>query len=92
VHQHALLAVGGARLGEAVDDALLVVDVDLAEQAADRLRDLGALGFVDVEDRDLDAGGGQRLADGLAQAGRAAGDDCADAGIEFHGKVSCGVR
>jgi hypothetical protein len=70
VDQHPLLPVGGARLGEAGDDRLLVHDVDLAEQAADRLGDLLALLLVEVENGDLDPGGGQRLGAGAAQARR----------------------
>ena len=45
----------GARLGEAGVDLLIAGDVDLAEHAAQLLRHRLALGFVDVEDRDLDA-------------------------------------
>ncbi len=45
----------GARLGEAGVDLLVAGDVDLAEHAAEFLRQRLAGGFVEVEQRDLDA-------------------------------------
>ena len=87
VDEDALLAVRGARLGEAGVDLLVAGDVDLAEHAADFLGQGLAGGFVQVEDRDLDAVLGQAARGGGAEAGGAAGDDGRDVGGEFHGVV-----
>ena len=60
VDQDALLAVGGARLGEGGVDVLFGGDVAQAERPRrSRLGDRLALGVVHVEDGDLDALSGQ---------------------------------
>jgi hypothetical protein len=78
VDQDTLLAVGGARLGEAGLDVRVGGHVDLAEDAADLGRHrLAALG-VHVEQGDLDALGGERAGRALAQARGAARDHGGD--------------
>src|SRR3546814_7019743 len=57
----ALLPMCGARLGIAVEDRLLIGDVDMDEQPADRRRDLFAERVVDIEDGNLHVRGGERL-------------------------------
>src|SRR3546814_19422809 len=47
----ALLSVRGARLGIAVEDRLLIGDVDMDDKPADRRSDLFAERAVDIEDR-----------------------------------------
>src|SRR5690606_6764193 len=84
MHEHALLPLGGARPGVTVDDALLVGDVDPAEDPADGAGNLVAPGFIDVEDRDPGAGCGQRFRGSPAQARSCASDDGADTGIDLH--------
>ena len=76
--------IGGARLGEAGVDLLFAGDVDLAEHAAQFRGQRFAGGFVQVEQRDLDAVSGEAARGGGAQAGGAAGDDGRDVGGEFH--------
>ena len=73
------------RLGETGIDLLLTGDVDFAEDPADVAGERFALCFVEVEQRDPNAPGGQATSGGGAQSGSAAGDDCAKACIEFHG-------
>src|SRR5690606_31361935 len=87
MHEDALLALGRASLRVAVDDALLVVDVDPAEDSADLPGDFRPAFLVDVEDRHPGARTRQRLRGGPSQAGGAAGDDCADARIDFHSLI-----
>src|SRR3546814_12868012 len=70
-----LLPVRGTRFGETVENRLLVGNVDMDEQAADRLGDLFAERIVDVENGDLDARGGERLGGCAAETRRAACDD-----------------
>src|SRR5690606_18453880 len=66
---------------------LLVGDVDMDEQPADRLRDLVAERIVDVENGDLDPCGGKRFGGRAAEARCAAGDHGRNAGIDFHGEA-----
>jgi len=87
MHGDAFLSVSRARLGEAVENRLLVGDVDMDEQPADRFDDLFAERIVDVEDGDLDARGGERFGRRAAKAGCAARDDGGRGGIEFHGEA-----
>ncbi len=84
VDEDALLPVRFARLGEGGVDRRVVGDVALAEDAAEFGRDREALFFLQVEDRDLDALGGERARGGGAEARGTAGDDGGYGGIEFH--------
>jgi hypothetical protein len=92
VDAYAFLAVGGAGFGETFGDAFLAEDVHVAEDAANLLRDGFAGGFVDVEDGDADAGSGERLRAGLAEAGCASGDDGRDCVVEAHGFLLAAQR
>src|SRR5690606_39171694 len=87
VYRNALLSVRRARLGEAIDDRLLVGDVDMNEESSDRLSDFFAERVVDVEDGNLDAGSGERFGGGTAEAGCAPGHDSGNGRIDFHGEV-----
>ena len=60
-----------------------VGDVAGDGDAVDVDRDLGGRLLVDVDDRDLGAGGGERARGGGAEAGSAAGDDCR-LSFDFH--------
>jgi hypothetical protein len=81
---HAFLAMRAARRGEAVNHRLLVGDIEMREGAADGLG-MGFAGFaIDVEDRHLEPGIGQRLRARLAQARCPAGDDGCHALFQFH--------
>ena len=69
--------LGGGAVGDVAGDGD-AVDVD---------RHLGGGFGVEVEHRDLGAGGRQRARAGGAKAGGAAGDDCAMS-FDFHGCLS----
>ena len=86
VDEDALLAVRGAGLFEGGVDVGVGGDVAFAEHAAHFFRDLFALRLIHVENGDLDSVRGEGADGGLAEAGGAAGDDCGDGGIEFHGR------
>ena len=64
-----------ARFCEAGVHLLFGGDVDLAEHAAEFRGQRFASGFIQVEQRDPDAMGGEAARGGRAQAGGAAGDD-----------------
>src|SRR5689334_11900986 len=73
------------RLFESGDGALLVRDVDFAEDAAELRGDLFAGVCVDVEDRDFRAGRAKRHSARAAQTGRASRYDSGCLSIDFHG-------
>src|SRR3546814_18730726 len=73
-----------ARLGEGRVDRSVVGDVAFTENAGDLVRDGDALFLMQVEDRDLDALGGQRARGRDAKARGAPGEDAGYGGVEFH--------
>src|SRR3546814_9794303 len=83
----ALLSVRGARLGIAIENRLLVGDVDMDEQPADRCRDLFAERVVDIADGNLHVRGGERLGGRATEPRCPARYDCCDAGIDFNGEA-----
>ena len=72
--------------GEAGVHLLFAGNVDLAEHAAQFLGQRLAGGFVEVEQRHLDAVLGEAPRGGGAETGGAAGDDGRDVRGEFHGR------
>src|SRR3546814_9026721 len=84
VDQDAFLTMRLARLGEGRVDRSVVGDVAFTENAGDLVRDGDALFLLQVEDRDLDALGGQRARGRGAKARGAPGDDGGYGGVEFH--------
>src|SRR3546814_20789290 len=75
VDEDAFLAVRFARLGKGGIDAGVVGNVAFAEHAAEFGGDRLALFFLQIEDRDLDALGGERAGGRGAEARGAPGDD-----------------
>src|SRR3546814_9743156 len=71
----------------AIENRLLVGDVDMDEQPADRCRDLFAERVVDIEDGNLHVRGGERLGGRATEPRCPARYDCCDAGIDFHGEA-----
>jgi len=84
VHQNALLADGGARLGETGIDAGFVRHVHIAEHAAQFLGNGFAFFLVEVENSDFHTVFGERAGGCFTKARGTAGDHGADSGIEFH--------
>ncbi len=86
VDGQALLSVCRAGLFETGGDILIRGHIDLAENAADFGRNLFSRLLVQVEQGDLDPFGRQSPGRALTEARGAAGDDCGNGGVEFHGK------
>jgi hypothetical protein len=73
-------------LAKAAATSSSVGHVDIAEDAAQFLRNGLALLLVHVEQGDLRARGGDGAGRALAETGGAAGDDRSDRAVEFHAK------
>src|SRR3546814_4786372 len=84
VDQDAFLTMRLARLGEGRVDRSVVGDGAFTENAGDLGRDGDALFLLQVEDRDLDALGGERGRCRGAKARGAPGDDGGYGGVECH--------
>ena len=84
VDEDAFLTDRFARFGEGGVDRCVVGDIAFAEHAAEFGGERGALFFLQVEDRDLDALGSERARGGGTEARGTAGDDGGYGGIEFH--------